>query len=635
MRVEQLTVIESGKCKVIPTEEKDLGSHPREEQVHMEQPKETREMQEKQKELHCKDCKLVVTSINELNEHVVNVHLIENRTPPETIKDPYICGVCTAQFFDLEECQKHIESHPHKCYKCDFQSTKETEIKEHEKREHELDPFVKSSNHENINEQHSDEELQDQYYSCSKYDKTLTSETAAKEHVCSIKCDQCDYQADDISNIVTHIRIIHGRSLQCSICGYEGKDYGDLAKHSHENHEESTMMSTMFDQVRDSSKQIESLKSMMKQIIQGQNEIKQELFILRNNKPNQEHYEETPNKRSYAEVAARSTPTNKEPRVPQPHQQPVQHSIHQVLPQHQQQYPKLNASEASSKMLFVGDSISENMNLRAVENATNKDLICAKAYSAVHDSTENIAKKAARFPKSNFTDIVPAMLRKQEYHSLLLQSGSVDISNLNTKDNPAEFIEYVKQETILSAKNIFAVDKNALNFQPSLEKVVIMNQIPRYDPVESDPLSLKQAQSQLFNNTLTEEWMNCTDKSRILIGAHNFECTGAIKESRYRETKTGKYDGVHLYGSSGRKAYTNSVINILEAANLISEDYLHHQTCPQAKYQASQKQMSHITYQYKHKNNKSNMKQSNFSQYTQPQYQVPTYNRFSTLGQGN
>ena len=129
--------------------------------------------------------------------------------------------------------------------------------------------------------------------------------------------------------------------------------------------------------------------------------------------------------------------------------------------------------------------------------------------------------------------------------------------------------------------------------------------------------------------------MNCTDKSRILIGAQNFECTGAIKESRYRETKTGKYDGVHLYGSSGRKAYTNSVINILEAANLISEDYLYHQTCPQAKYQASQKQMSHITYQYKHKNNKSNMKQSNFTQYTQPQYQVPTYNRFSTLGQGN
>ena len=147
--------------------------------------------------------------------------------------------------------------------------------------------------------------------------------------------------------------------------------------------------------------------------------------------------------------------------------------------------------------------------------------MCKKAYTAVQDTTENVAKKAAFFPKSNFTDVVPDLLKKSKYHSLLIQSGSVDISNLLTKDNATEYIEYFKQEAILSAKNTYAVGVNALHVQPSLEKVVIMKQTPRYDPAESDPLLLKPALSQLFNNTLTEQWIDCPFKDRIMIGAQH------------------------------------------------------------------------------------------------------------------
>ena len=79
-----------------------------------------------------------------------------------------------------------------------------------------------------------------------------------------------------------------------------------------------------------------------------------------------------------------------------------------------------------------------------------------------------------------------------------------------------------------------------------------MKQIPRYDPSHVDPLSLKPTLSILFNNTLTELWMESPYKQKIYVGNHNIECTGAIKESRYRHTKSGKYDGIHLYGSSGK-----------------------------------------------------------------------------------
>ena len=71
--------------------------------------------------------------------------------------------------------------------------------------------------------------------------------------------------------------------------------------------------------------------------------------------------------------------------------------------------------------------------------------------------------------------------------------------------------------------------------------------------------------------------MNCPQKHKIFIGNHNIECTGAIKESRYREPKTGRFDGIHMLVNSGRKFYT-----------LTSSDNDYHQSCAQYQYQARQ-----------------------------------------------
>ena len=195
-------------------------------------------------------------------------------------------------------------------------------------------------------------------------------------------------------------------------------------------------------------------------------------------------------------------------------------------------------------------------------------------------------------------------------------------------------MEYHRQETIMSAKNLFQTATNALSTSSTLKKVIIMKHIPRYDPLSVDPLSLKPALSQLFNNTLTEEWMNGQYKENIVIGSHNIDCTGAIKEARYRETKTGKYDGIHLYGSSGRKAYTLSVLNILKSAKVTSSEHDYHQSCAQYKYQERQyrnRQQDNYTWKENRRNYKDGPRQ-------QTQFILPTENRFTRLSgmnQGN
>ena len=120
----------------------------------------------------------------------------------------------------------------------------------------------------------------------------------------------------------------------------------------------------------------------------------------------------------------------------------------------------------------------------------------------------------------------------------------------------------------------------------SVSQVIIMKQTPRYDPLETDPLSLKSALSHIFSNTMMEQWMSSSMKERIFVGSHNIDCSGAIQSARYRHTKTGRFDGLHFYGSSGDKFYTKSVLNILRSASLIpSDDY--HSSCIRAETQGA------------------------------------------------
>ena len=106
-----------------------------------------------------------------------------------------------------------------------------------------------------------------------------------------------------------------------------------------------------------------------------------------------------------------------------------------------------------------------------------------------------------------------------------------------------------------------------MHSQSDHPKVIIMKLTPRYDPADYDPQSIKAALAQLFNDTLTQLWLNSDNKDKIFIGNHTLECTGGVRYARY--VRGNRYDGVHLYGASGNKAYTESVLRIIREAGYI------------------------------------------------------------------
>ena len=597
----------------------------------------TEHMKEKHKveEFYCSECRYQVKDKSMLETHIKEIHITKSDKAVESQADATcICGECGKYFDNFDECNEHIKSHCNRCYKCEYECEDKQQMKKHERSEHDL--LKCKQTHEGKCKPMNNQLNKQESFTCEECTAEFQNSEGLRKHILThkktspsqsgstnIKCDQCSHISEDVSSLVKHIRTNH-KAEHCQFCEHVAENKETLQNHMMEKHGEVVILHTMAQQVDHVSESFvlfekfkDELGNVLKSILDTQNAVKQELFLIRNKQTElsslviQSHCTAAPSRpdqQMEAPAAERLVPPPPPPSRAAPTPPPPSTTPHQ--------------RQEKSKILFVGDSISRNVDISTLEDATQSKIVTARAYSAVHDTVRNVAKQAARFPNSNFTDVVPAELSKANYQSLVLQAGSVDITNLDTKNNPSKHLEYFRQETVKSANSFFQTGVNAISAYPSLEKVVLMKQVPRYDPANVDPLAIKPALSQLYDNTITDLWMTSKHKGKIAIGSHNIACTGAIKEARYRETKTGKYDGIHLYGSSGRKAYTQSVLNIMKWSELTSSEYEFHLSCAQHKYQ----QIQNRNRQGGNKRTGQNRRNVENAVFT-----VPTQNRFDRL----
>ena len=603
---------------------------------------------------YCSMCGESFQQENQLDAHVEQAHevppalewiSVENVTDPNLniAESIIICGECGIGYREISEAENHMKNHVDndtdncsnnatntnshdtlkvintevclKCADCAYVGTK-CEIEKHRKEVH-------------------TENSRCECKECSQACKStkVLNDPMTLNHISQepFPCEVCGLVLANFQLLQTHITNIHTKEfIKCQHCDKQVDSMESLRTHMDDEHAEYVVLHTMAKQVDAINNQVDDFDKMkailghtlqtlqilnenQKTIIGNQNEIKQELFLLRNIEAEKSEYQRSRSKTD--ENTSKTTTTI-------PTKQQSEHS-----PRASAKQPERSVQERNSpKILLIGDSISTNVNIKALEEATEAKFVTAKAYTAIYDTEQNEAKMAAKFPKSNFTDVIPSELEKGNFKTMVLQAGAVDITNLNTKVKPEQHIEYFKQVTVVAAQNLFLAAEKALESQNNLEKIVIMKQTPRYDPLNVDPLSLKPALAELYNKTLTDCWMNSNLKQNITMGTHNIDCSGSIREARYRNTQSGRFDGVHLYGSSGQKAYTLSVLNILKAAELTTPEHNYHQTCNQARYQ--QQRMSRYRQGGKQNYVKWNIPQT---------YQVPTYNRFNTLSgaQGN
>ena len=253
--------------------------------------------------------------------------------------------------------------------------------------------------------------------------------------------------------------ILSMQSQTCKYCSFIAENREASQNHMIEEHEELLILHTMASQVNQIDDRFVGFSNILKKLFENQNAMKQELFLIRNNQAvllsesskkadlitpmeenrnNPEKKNNSEDKEEDIEISEKTnhtTPTSssfaeavKKPLRSQPRSEPKAPSSKGPGPSSS---TPVSTSSPSSKqqVLFIGDSISANIDIKVLEHATDKTFVTAKAYCSVHDTVSNGAKQPARFPHANFTDVIPAQLSKSNFHSVVLQAASVDISN--------------------------------------------------------------------------------------------------------------------------------------------------------------------------------------------------------------
>ena len=222
-------------------------------------------------------------------------------------------------------------------------------------------------------------------------------------------------------------------------------------------------------------------------------------------------------------------------------------------PLHQETSPPPPAMEDEVKVLCVADSIGSHCDFQSIEEATKVDIVTKRAYSSVEDMR-------AKWPESNFRDVVEVQLAKGNYNHLVMQAPSVDITNLKSVKNKTSK-QYQRGEASTSSFNTIKTAERALQKYPNLKGVLITERAPRHDNMRE--------LSQFSNEELHRHLKHSIYKNQIKIGIHTLDFEGEERDSVYGSKKTNTIpDGYHLRGPNGKLSFTKSLLNIFHKAGL-------------------------------------------------------------------
>ena len=545
---------------------------------------------------------------------------------------------------EIEE--EKIEQPVYKCEKCEYSTLKKTDIERHMKAKHEGEVVMDVENVKSIQEEpqnlinhklvtaESEKELKihiQSNHECEKCGYKSNDEKDMKIHFQTthesvrvnllkenrykkIKCEECKYECRYNKQLQKHSRSHHGedkdtRIYSCDACPYTTLYVGQLWEHVLDKHpgkdkefspktSKDILFNLLAEQNMDLLEEVRSIKNGMKNSF---NQLAGD-FDKTLNEVNEKAEERDQENKEIIRKLCEEVEQLKEnikcsPTLP-PCPQPA--PVHSSVPERTK--PK-TAYQARKKVLYVGDSMGRNVNFPKIESEVKCTIKTAKAYSAAHD-------KDAKWPDSNYTEVVDKELTKQTYDTLVMTAPTVDITNLDTSKLKEEDSTDVYQQIVfVSCQNMISTAHRAIQ-QQNLEQVILMEHPPRFDSKELDPIGLKPKLAKLANSMFNQLWLDSPHKNKIIIGNHRLDdsSSGDKFAAMFANKRTGNYNGVVHdggMGSRGRGLYSDSVKNVFkntaksQNSRTTQESPLpnnyHQEQCPQAAYQRKQK-MKHTRY---------------------------------------
>ena len=404
---------------------------------------------------------------------------------------------------------------------------------------------------------------------CERCNKTFENLSIMNSHVCApklptsnINCDQCEYVATDVQNMVSHLLSVHGRDTKidkCLFCECESTNSQTLAKHIKTNHEDVSILNSLVEEQSNLNLNLDLFKKDISKlfdvVLEDQLEFKKQLMNMSIGRNEQiRALDDTVKQLAKLVMKIYDHQTGEAPDMKAKTTERAQPSTNNFA---EFVMPKEDGQKNTNKkpwILFVGGTIGHNAEFQKLERATGSLIKTARAYSSVPDMFEDIddtRMAPTKFRHNRLPDVVKSEVTKRAYETLVIQPGSEDITNMNTNENPKENFPFFKNKVIQDAQSVIKSAEEALEIQSTLKKVTVMPLIPRFDDKRTDPLSIKSVLTDIYNKTLIQAWLESESESKNKI-----------------------YVGVHdLYGPSGRKDYTRSVMNIFKGAQMLKSTF--------------------------------------------------------------
>ena len=461
-------------------------------------------------------------------------------------------------------CNKPTHAHPvhptthedlqYKCDECDFSANWAGEFFNHKTQVHELqvpggssDPLLYFLAEQNEEYRTKLIEAMVNVQSLTEQIQSLTTQVAEVVAKCSpVKCTKCNYRTANISVMVTHMEIKHNVSSGPQPPSQPQPLIPDILPGPQEQEQTPQQKKQQIPQPK------------KQQIPQQQQEPPPSSFLP-----------PSAQRATYAEQA-RGAPAQA-------------HSFNCTFCRYKcSNQAKLNEhiaakhedpSQTAPYTLLIGDSRVKSLKPRIIEKALGNGLLSVPGSIRVPVQPQGRGKghpgraycssrdwPGAKFPAASLEDRVPELLAARPYTNLVLQAPSNDITNILKVQDLGKHQELAEQ----SARNTLAVVEQALRVNPSLQRAIILEHLPRAD---NDHLGTLSEHS----NTVLKEIAAISNlRNRITIASSKaLECnteTKIVKMFGARDSP--RSDGIHLMGENGKQLYTDFVFDSIRSANL-------------------------------------------------------------------
>ena len=528
---------------------------------------------------------------------------------------------------------------------CDYASSGTTNLRDHVVSKHPKEKFPCTKCEIVLK---SERELMSHFNSNHRnLGKPAQTQTEEVLHV----CEQCDYKHQDMTVLMRHIIDLHClpvREYKCDECHFSAEDETYIKLHKINTHGASDSMSEknmiqifcnfigrmihdsneiVTKMINENSENVSKVMKNQEKIEKSLTNVEAELKEIRRDRNKSEQLSTSTNMEDDSlDVAKSDEPSHKDN---------IQMNVKKVR------------RNRKKKVSWIGTSLSKALNKEKFEEDLNVDLSVSRAYCIKEEDN-------AKYGKENFEEIVPKVAVKEEPDILVLQTGSIEITNIEVnkaimdKDRSLEehkkaWFEKVEQDS----KNLFEIAQAALKNNKSIQKVVILKRLPRYDRSSSDFFSIKSELSKYANSIYDQLWIKMGSPKNIIILQLDLEGSRSYKNLIYGSSTSQKYDGIHLNGEGAERQFTYQTIKQLKLKlfgttptkpkpNQKSWEFDNdHSNCPQAQHQRRQAARAN----YKSHNYQSQSTHTRPQSYADAvrvnrgniQYSVPTYNRYNPL----